>query len=111
VLRDSKTVAKVSEAEIRMALEDTSEWVLDPDIAAVWRDYDEGKRQGEIDGEIMGQRKMLKRLLDQRFGVLPADAIRHVFGVSVYNLDGMIQRVLTAPTLDEVMGWPIDPAS
>jgi hypothetical protein len=108
-------VAKVSEAEIRMALQDTIEPVYDPDMAAVWEQYEAGERQGELKGElkgeIKGQRKVLKRLLGQRFGVLDPQAIARIDGASVSDLEGMELRVLTAATLEEALGKPDSNAS
>jgi hypothetical protein len=116
-------VAKVSDTEIRMALQDTIEPALDPEMRAIWEQFEAGERQGimkgkvegEIDGEIKGeikrQRKTLKRLLGQRFGVLPVQAIARIDGAAIDDLEAMELRVLTAPTLEEVLGTPIDPAS
>lgn len=96
-------VAKVLETEIRMALQDTLEPVLDPEMAAIFEQYEAGERQG--------QRKMLKRLLGQRFGVLSPHAVARIDGSSVGELELMELRVLTAPTLDEVLGHPVDQTS
>jgi hypothetical protein len=112
-------VAKVSDAEIRMALEDTLEPVYDPDLAAIWEQYEAGERQGELKGELRGElkgelkalRKMLKRQLGQRFGVLSSHAIARIDSASVGDLDAMELRVLTAATLDEVLAQPGDQAS
>ncbi len=104
-------VAKLSAAEIRMALQDTSEPVFDPEMQAVWEQFEAGERQGKLKGEIDGQRKTLKRLLGQRFGVLSAHATVRIDSASVGELEAMELRVLAAPTLEEVLGKPIDSAS
>jgi hypothetical protein len=106
-----KKVAKVSDTEIRMALQGTLEPVLDPEMAAIWEQFEAGERQGRLqgrlDGQLDGQRMVLKRLLAQRFGVLPASAVAYVEAATSKDLEAMELRVLTAPTLDEVLGKSI----
>lgn len=101
-------VAKLSEAEIRMALQDTLEPVFDPEMQAIWEQFEAGERQGilkgKLEGELDGQRKMLKRQLGQRFGALPPQAIARIDSAAASDLEAMELRVLAAPTLDEVLG-------
>jgi len=97
-----KKVAKVSETELRMALQETYEPALDPEIAALWDQFEAGQREGEI----KGQRKLLKNQLSQRFGVLSPQAIACIDQASARELEAMGSRVLTASTLDEALGRP-----
>ena len=90
-----------------MALQETYEPALDPVIAAVWDQVEAGQREGEI----KGQRKVLKRMLGRRFGVLSPQAIACIDQASVSDLEAMELRVLTASTLDEALGRPAPRAS
>jgi len=100
-----------AERERSKALEDTIEPVLYQPIAEIWDQYEAGERQGEIKGELKGQRKTLKRQLRQRFGVLSAHAVARIDSASIDDIEAMELRVLTAPTLDEVLGKLVDSAS
>jgi hypothetical protein len=60
--------------------------------------------KGVHEAELRGQRKVLKRLFGQRFGVLPPDVIARIDTASAEALDAMDLRVLTAATLEEALG-------
>lgn len=112
-----KKVTKVPQTEIHMALQETL-GMTDDELAARemndlwerWERYQAAERQGELRGELRGelkgQRKMLQHLLAQRFGPLPTSAIARLDAATLQDLDAMSLRVLTAKTLDEVLGTP-----
>ncbi len=62
------------------------------------------RREGEARGEARGKRETLLLLLRQRFGRLPAAAVARVDKGEVTDLDTWFGRVLTAESLDEVLG-------
>ena len=59
--------------------------------------------QGRREGEHKGQRKLLLRLLRVRFGELPESAVAQVQTADAGQLDAWAERVLSAPTLAEVL--------
>ncbi len=61
-----------------------------------------GITQGIAKGRIEGESKLLKRLLEHRFGVLPAWATAKLSNASESALEAWGEAVLTAPTLDSV---------
>jgi hypothetical protein len=108
-----KTVGKVREDEVRVALQravgnsiaDEIVFGNERRIEKAWNDGKiDGELRGERNGELKGQRKVLKRQLGQRFGVLPPDAIARIDSASIEDLEAMELRVLTAATLEEAIG-------
>jgi hypothetical protein len=104
-----KTVGKVSEEEVRMALQEAvGNSIAEEILFGAERRYEKGvhdaELKGELRGELKGQRKVLKRLFGQRFGVLPPDVIARIDTASAEALDAMDLRVLTAATLEEALG-------
>lgn len=93
-------VAKVKEADVRDALQEYIEPYLDPEMVAVWTQYEAGEKQGERRGE----RKTLQRQLAQRFGALSAAHLERLEAASLEELDDMTLRVLTAASVEEVLG-------
>ena len=61
-----------------------------------------GITQGIAKGRIEGESKLLKRLLEHRFGVLPAWATEKLTNAPEPALEAWGEAVLTAPTLDAV---------
>jgi Putative transposase, YhgA-like len=97
-----RRVAKLSETDMRNALQDLIESHLDPEMVAVWTQFEEGKREGKREG----LRSTLRRLLTQRFGSLSAAHLASLESASLDDLDAMTLRVLTAPTADDVFNIP-----
>ena len=62
----------------------------------------EGQVEGIAKGRIEGESKLLKRLLERRFGVLPAWATEKLSNASESALEAWGEAILTAPTLDAV---------
>jgi predicted transposase YdaD len=63
-----------------------------------------GEARGEARGELHGRRALLQRQLMLRFGPLSERAILRVQAADVPTLDTWAERVLTAASLDEVLG-------
>jgi hypothetical protein len=61
---------------------------------------DELKREGRVEGEA----RMLLRLLTARFGSVPAEAKARILAATEPTLARWSLRVLTAPTLEAVLG-------
>ncbi len=104
-------VAKVPEAQLRMALQDVYEPLMDPELSALWDRYEEGRkiaREAERRGIVKGQVGTLEQLLMQRFGPLPAPLPAHAATLlkqaTKAQLDEIQLRVLTAATLEETLG-------
>ena len=62
------------------------------------------RREGQREGEAKGKRDALLLQLRQRFGRLPAAAVARVGKADAAELDVWFGRVLTAATLDDVLG-------
>jgi putative YhgA-like transposase/uncharacterized protein DUF4351 len=64
---------------------------------------EEGLSQGRREGQLEGMRKMLLRLLDQRFGKLPQKARRQVAALSsARQLERLLERAVAARSLKEL---------
>jgi hypothetical protein len=68
------------------------------------RGVKKGEARGVKKGELLGKREALLGLLRQRFGRLPAAAVARVDRARTAQLDAWFGRVLTASSLDEVLG-------
>lgn len=115
------TVGRLSEQEVRMRLQETfGEDAAEEIIFAYERRYDKGKREGLREGELKGLRKglrkgkreglgeglrkTLQRQLVQRFGEVEPKVVQRIQSASTNELDAMLDRVLLAATVDEVIG-------
>ena len=59
---------------------------------------------GRAEGRTEGQVELLIKLLTLRFGALPEAAVTRVRAASIDELERFAERVLTAETLDDVLG-------
>ncbi len=102
-----KTVGKVREEDVRMALQQAvGDSIAEEILFGAERRYEKGVRDAKLEGELKGERKVLKRLLGQRFGTLAPEAIARIEAASLDDLEAIGLRVFTATTLDEVLGAP-----
>ena len=62
-----------------------------------------GEAKGRAEGELHGRTVTLLKLLTLRFGQLPDAAVARVNAADVAELDTWAERVLTAPTLGDVL--------
>ena len=61
-----------------------------------------GVARGRAEGEARGRASILNRLLERRFGRVPAAVRERVRSASVHELDAWLDAVLEAPTLEAV---------
>jgi hypothetical protein len=98
-----KTVGKVREAEVRVALQQAvGNSIVDEILFGPERRYEEGVREAER----KGKREALCLLLEQRFGAVPKAARARIDAATTKDLDAMITRVLSAASPDEVLDPP-----
>lgn len=64
----------------------------------------QGAAAGEARGELRGRAALLLRQLEHRFGPLPPASVARVRKASVAELDAFGERVLSATSLQEVLG-------
>lgn len=62
----------------------------------------EGRQQGREVGHLSGQRDMLRRLVEQRFGPIPSDTRACIDAATLDDLTAWSSRVLTASSLREL---------
>jgi hypothetical protein len=65
---------------------------------------EEGERNGRLQGEREGELRILLRLLRRRFGELSQEVLARLESAGPDQLERWSDRVLTAPSLDEVLG-------
>lgn len=58
--------------------------------------------QGRVEGEAKGQATLLLRLLEKKFGPLPAPIVTRVQNASVVDIDHCAEHLLSASTLEEL---------
>jgi len=83
-----------------------AERILFADKVIAYRAERRGEERGRLEGKIEGKIETLSRLLEQRFGSLQATSRERLQEASAEELDAMTLRVLTATTLDDVLGKP-----
>ena len=59
-------------------------------------------RKGQIEGRVEGEAAALLRLAERRFGLLPAPVRSRIMAADSTTLEAWLDRVIDAPTLDEV---------
>jgi predicted transposase YdaD len=104
-----KTVGKVREAEVRVALQQAvGNSIADEILFGAERRYEQGvreaERKGKREGKHEGKREALQLILEQRFGAIPNAARTRLDAATTKDLDAMMTRVLSAASLDEVLG-------
>lgn len=62
----------------------------------------EGRVEGRLEGRLEGESKLLRKLLERRFGTLPAWASDKLNNAAEQDLESWAETVLTAPTLSAV---------
>jgi len=108
VMEYLRSVSKRDEREVVMAVrEAVGESVYDRIFHAGERLEQRALQRGAH----AGRRTLLARQLKLRFGDLPASAEQALDAASIEDLDAMAERILTAPTLAEVIGPIARPAS
>ncbi len=65
-----------------------------------------GEARGEARGELQATRRLLKRQLGLRFGPLPESVDARIEAADVPTLETWADRVLTAASVDDVLGGP-----
>jgi hypothetical protein len=102
-----KTVGKVLEEEVRVALQQAvGNSIADEILFGAERRIEKAWNDGDLKGELKGQRRLLQRLLGQRFGTLSPEAIARIEAAALDDLEAIGLRAFTATTLEEVLGKP-----
>jgi flagellar biosynthesis/type III secretory pathway protein FliH len=65
---------------------------------------EEGRDEGREEGQVLGQRATLIKLLQLKFGVLPAEITVRLENGSPEELDRWTEAVLSASSLEAVFG-------
>jgi len=60
------------------------------------------RQEGRAEGRLEGRADVVQRLLEQRFGVLPDDAKLRIQRATEQQLDGWLDRILVADSLEAV---------
>ena len=63
-----------------------------------------GRTAGLAEGRAEGEAKSLSRLLQRRFGPLPPAVQSRIAGATLEELDGWVDQVLDAPSLEAMFG-------
>ena len=64
----------------------------------------DGKTEGKTEGNAEGKADSLKRLLTRRFGALPRWAAQRLDAAAITQLDGWLEGVLDAQSLEQLIG-------
>ena len=72
----------------------------------VERGVERGVQQAAQQGLVFGERRVLRRLLVQRFGALPDWAIAQIEAADLERLDDWTDHLVEAPSLESLLGGP-----
>jgi hypothetical protein len=64
--------------------------------------YEQGIEKGIEKGEILGQQKLIRDLLEDRFGPLSQQVVERLMDLSAERLNSLGRAVLRAPSLKEL---------
>ena len=67
------------------------------------REYKRGLQEGEVKGESKGELKVLRRLIEKRFGAIPGWVEARLAGRSVEDLEDLSVRVLDANSIEDLL--------
>ena len=62
-----------------------------------------GLAKGRIEGRVEGEARLLRKLLEHRFGTLPAWASDKLNSAAEQDLESWAEAVLSAPSLETVL--------
>ena len=68
------------------------------------RYFEEGKATGMAQGEAKGEAKALIRLVERRFGPLPADLRARVLAADAATIETWLDHLMEAPNLGVLFG-------
>lgn len=88
-------MTRIDDAKTRNAMKSSLDELLEEGFA-------KGFEQGREEGLVRGQRELLRHLLVQRFGPVPADAEARLAASSPADLATWSTRVLSAGSFDDV---------
>jgi hypothetical protein len=63
-----------------------------------------GRLEGRVEGRLEGQRELAARLLEVRFGPVPASVRAYVATLASEGVAAMTERLLSARSLEEALG-------
>gem|GEM_PF-3576836 len=83
------------------------DFAQDPYFARLFRKIrDEGRAEGRAESRAKGEALLLLRLLERRFGPLPADLRSRILAFDSQAREACADRIFDAPTLAAVLGDP-----
>ncbi len=92
-------------------LEEAVEWearkmpiIIDiMEIKVLGREYKRGLQEGELKGKLEGELKVLRRLIEKRFGALPSWAEERLTGRSAAEIEELSVRVLDTQSMEDLL--------
>jgi len=66
--------------------------------------WQEGRQEGRQAGQRLEAERLMKRLVERRFGVEAASIEARLDGASLEQLEGWLDCIMDAPTLDALFG-------
>ena len=70
--------------------------------------FDQRYNEGLVDGELKGERKVLQRQLEKRFGPLAADLKARLLELNSEALDSLATASLELATVNDLRAWLIN---
>lgn len=70
---------------------------------AYYEGVEKGRLEGEATGEVRGEAKVIRRLLESRFGPLPEWALNRINSASIDQLDRFTTQILDAGSIEQAL--------
>ena len=87
-----------------MVVDEMSAWPSSSWTCRTSAPFSQGEARGRSEGEARGRAAVLLKQLTLKFGTLPSATLERVQSASTAELDLWAERILSAKTLQEVLG-------
>jgi predicted transposase YdaD len=80
--------------------------IMDHDLLgpAIRRGLQQGRAEGRAEGRVEGERTVVLRLIEKRFGAVPAWARQRLVAMSGHEVEETALRLLDARSLEDLLG-------
>jgi hypothetical protein len=79
-------------------------WIMGYGEQLIEQGRQEGRDVGRQEGLLLGKAQVLLKLMRLKFGVVPEEVVARVEGASEAELEAWTERILTAETLEALLG-------
>src|SRR5690554_5061083 len=102
-ISEIERINDIMEADSMLA-ERIEGWFDEAEQRGLQKGLEKGRQEGRQEGLQTGEAMALRRLLDKRFGPLPANVDSRIDEASQEQVEAWLDKIIDAPSLDDVFG-------